>query len=295
MKILLTGAKGQLGRDCTRVLETEHTALHSFGSRELDITDNRQVTGMLHTINPDIVINCAAFTAVDACESNRELCRQVNEDGPGFLAAGCAQTGARLIHISTDYVYDGRKPAPEAYTEKDPVNPISEYGAGKLAGEELIRERTGNHLIIRTAWLYGIGSANFLKTMLRLAVRDPRKTIRVVHDQYGSLTWTYRLAGQIKTLLESGLTGTIHATAEGHCSWYEGAKYFLECMEVPHTMEPCTTAEYPTPAKRPANSILENRRLKKHGLNRMNPWQKDIELFAARYRDVLLAEAGGRT
>jgi dTDP-4-dehydrorhamnose reductase len=293
MKILLTGAKGQLGQDCTRVLATEHTVFHPFGSQELDITNNRMVTEMLQSINPDIVINCAAYTAVDGCENDKERCHQVNADGPGFIAAGCAQIGARIIHISTDYVFDGRKTVPEAYTEKDLVNPISEYGSSKLAGEEQIREKTDNHLIIRTAWLYGIDNANFLKTMLRLAISNPQKTIRVVDDQFGSLTWAYRLAKQIKTLLKSELTGTVHATAEGYGSWYEGAKYFLECMGIPHIIEPCATADFPTPAQRPANSILENKRVEKHGLNLMKPWQQDVASFVTRYRDELLAEARG--
>ena len=292
MKILLTGAKGQLGQDCTKVLATEYTVLHAFGSQELDITNSRLVTEMLQIINPDIVINCAAYTGVDGCESDKERCWRVNADGPGFIAAGCAQIGARFIHISTDFVFDGRKTVPDAYTEKDQVRPVSEYGSSKLAGEERIREKTDDHLIVRTAWLYGIGSTNFFKTMLRLAISNPRQTIRVVHDQFGSLTWTYRLARQIKVLLEKELKGTVHATAEGYCSWYEGAKYFLECMEVPHLIEPCTTAEYPTPAQRPANSILQNQRLTQHGINCMKPWKQDVASFVAQYRDALLAEAG---
>ncbi len=292
MKTLLTGAQGQLAQDCIKVLAADHTICHPFGSRELDITDSHMVKEVLGTINPDIVVNCAAYTAVDGCESDKDRCWKVNADGPGFIADGCAQIGARMIHISTDYVFDGRKTVPEQYTEEDQVNPVSEYGSSKLAGEIRIREKTDNHLIIRTAWLYGSGSTNFLKTMLRLAVNNPGKTIRVVHDQFGSLTWTYRLAQQIKILLESELTGTVHATAEGHSSWYEGAKYFLECMKVPHIIEPCTTADYPTPAKRPANSILENNRIKKHRLNLMNPWQEDVKKFAELHGDKLLAEAG---
>ena len=291
MKILITGAKGQLGRDCAEVLATEHT-IYPIGSRELDISDRQQVSEFLESIKPDTVINCAAYTAVDACEKNREECRRVNAEGPGLIAAGSAAIGARIIHISTDYVFDGSKPVPQAYTEKDLVGPISEYGSSKLAGEENVRKKTDNYLIIRTAWLYGIGGGNFLKTMLRLALTNPQKTIRVVNDQFGSLTWTYSLARQIKTLLESELTGTVHATAEGYGSWYDGAKYFLECINVPHLIEPCSTLEYPTPARRPANSILENSVLDKYGLNRMVDWKKDIESFVSRFRDELLAEAG---
>ena len=151
---------------------------------------------------------------------------------------------------------------------------------------------TDNYLIIRTAWLYGIGNKNFLKTMLRLAVADPKRTIKVVNDQHGSLTWSWRLALQIERLLASDLTGIVHATAEGHSTWYEGARFFLDAMAVPYRMDPCTTAEYPTPAHRPANSILENSRLKAAGLNVMTDWRDDVCRFAEQYRDELLREAG---
>jgi len=290
MKILITGAGGQLGQDCANLLATAHT-IYPIGSRELDITDEVHVSALLDSIRPDAVINCAAYTAVDACEKDRDRCLRVNGEGPGFLAAKCADLGARIIHISTDYVFDGTKPVPEPYTEQDPVRPISEYGTAKLAGEENVRQKAENHLILRTAWLYGMGGRNFLKTMLRLACADPQKTIRVVNDQFGSLTWTYSLAMQIKTLLQTGLRGTVHATAEGYCSWYQGAKYFLECMDVPHTLEPCTSRDFPTPARRPANSILANKVLHQCGLNRMHDWQQDIESFVSRFRPDLLAEA----
>jgi dTDP-4-dehydrorhamnose reductase len=289
MKILITGAKGQLGLDCARVLGNAHT-VSAFNSRELDIADQAAVSRLMRSVLPDVVLNCAAYTAVDACETEREQCWRVNAHGPGVLAAACALQGSRLIHISTDYVFDGSKPAPQAYTEDDPVQPLSQYGMSKLAGEQRIRERSPDHLIIRTAWLYGIGGRNFLKTMLRLAVGDPKRTIRVVNDQFGSLTWTHRLASQIKVLLDSGLTGTIHATAEGCGSWYEGAKLFLKAMGIPFAIEPCPTADYPTPARRPVNSILENSVLKKNGLNRMVPWEEDVVEFARRHHDVLLAE-----
>jgi dTDP-4-dehydrorhamnose reductase len=241
----------------------------------------------------DLVLNCAAYTAVDGCETDREQCWRVNADGPGILAAACARQGSRLIHISTDYVFDGAKPPPRGYTEEDPVGPLSRYGLSKLEGERRIREQTPDHLIIRTAWLYGIGGRNFLKTMLRLAVGNPKRPIRVVNDQFGSLTWTRRLAGQIRVLIDSGLAGTIHATAEGSGTWYEGARLFLEAMGVQFTIEPCTTAEYPTPARRPVNSILENGILKKTGLNRMVPWEEDVLEFARVHREELLAEARG--
>ncbi len=290
MKILLTGARGQLGHDCARVLGTEHMVF-AFGSRELDIASENQVRERMAQVRPEAVINCAAYTGVDASESNQEQCWRVNAEGPAFLAAACVEHAARLLHFSTDYVFAGDRPVPQPYTEADPVSPLSEYGRSKLAGEEAVRAACADHLIIRTAWLYGIGGRNFLKTMLRLALSDPERTIRVVNDQYGSLTWTHRLARQIKELLPGELTGTIHATAEGHGSWYDGARLFLSAMGVPFSLEPCTTADYPTPARRPENSILDNSVLKANGLNRMVAWEEDVLTFARQYHAELLAEA----
>jgi len=294
MKIIITGANGQLGYDCSRLLIPNHD-VYAYSSKQLDITNINDVRAFLKKRNPDIVINCAAYTAVDQCEDDKERCMLVNAKGPGILAEQAEETGAKLIHISTDYVFDGSKSVPEPYTEDDPVAPLSVYGKSKLEGERLIREHTENHLIIRTAWLYGIGSGNFLKTMLRLAISEQRKKIKVVNDQYGSLTWTMRLAQQIQQLLDTKLTGTIHATAEGYSTWYQGAITFLEAMNIDHNIAPCTSRDYPTKAKRPANSILENSRLKEKGLNIMKSWQEDVEEFAATYKQELLQELGKDT
>ena len=290
MNIFITGAGGQLGQDCLEVLQVGH-GVKGYTSRELDITSAQQVLKEVSKIRPDTVINCAAYTAVDNCEKEQERCRAVNELGAENLAAACAETGCRLIHVSTDYVFDGNKPVPEPYTEQDPVSPLSAYGRTKLAGEQAIARHMDNYLILRTAWLYGMGGKNFLKTMLRLAISDPRRTIRVVDDQHGSLTWSMSLARQIEKVLSSGLAGIAHATAENSSTWYGGAKYFLETMGVDFSLEPCTTADYPTPAHRPTNSILENKRLKEHNLHVMQDWQQDVQDFVARYRKELLAEA----
>ena len=288
MNILITGAGGQLGQDCLKVIEQKYT-VHGRTSGQLDITDQAQVQREIQAVQPDVLVNCAAYTAVDKCETEQNACRAVNAQGAGYLAEICAAEGIRLIHISTDYVFAGDKPIPQAYTEQDSVGPLSAYGKSKLAGEQAIREKMDNFLILRTSWLYGMGGNNFLKTMLRLALADPERTIRVVNDQYGSLTWTMTLARQIDLLLSSELTGIAHATAEDSSTWYEGAKYFLESLSIEFSLEPCTTAEYPTPAHRPANSILENSVLKKHDLNLMQTWQQDIDAFLELYRDTLLA------
>ncbi len=290
MRVLVTGAAGQLGSDCVRVLTPDHE-VSGFSSRQLDITDPGRVREVMDEVAPEVVINCAAYTAVDRCEEEEARCLAVNGEGPATMARECARTGARLIHISTDYVFSGERPAPEPYREEDPVSPLSAYGRAKLAGEQEVARESANHLILRTAWLFGIDGHNFLKTILRLTLADPGRTLRVVDDQTGSLTWTATLARQIALLMDSGLTGIVHATAQGHCTWYRGACHFLTVMGVEHVLAPCTTADYPTPAHRPANSILDNARLRAAGLDQMRSWQQDVEEFARQHRDRLLREA----
>jgi dTDP-4-dehydrorhamnose reductase len=207
------------------------------------------------------------------------------------LAGWANRNGACLVHLSTDYVFDGCRPPPLPYLETDVPNPQSYYGVSKLAGEQAVQSSGARHAILRTAWLYGLHGANFLKTMLRLALRAPEQPIRVVNDQHGSATWSGRLALQIARVIESGAEGLFHASAEGHSTWFELAGLFLRAMRVPHKLAPITTAEYPTAARRPANSILENARLKEAKINRMEPWDADVLAFADRFRERLLAEA----
>jgi len=290
MKIMITGGTGQLGGDCVEVLAQQYEIV-SLGSKDLDITSGTAVEDLIVEIAPQVILNCAAFTKVDDCETKRDLAQKVNVEGPRNLGVAAKKQGAQLIHISTDYVFDGKKKVPEPYTEQDGTNPISYYGVTKLEAEEAVREATDNHMIFRTAWMYGIRGQNFLKTMLRLALSDPEREIKVVSDQFGSPTWSYRLAQQIAKLIESGGQGTYHATSKGYCSWYELATGFLDKMGVPHAFAPCTTEEYPTPATRPTNSILENQRLKGAGLNLMKDWQDDMAEFTRRFRDRLISEA----
>jgi len=289
MKILLTGAKGQLGKDCQQVLQASHT-LRSIDLDELDITDSRAVDTMVHDFGPDIILNCAAFTNVDACETQREPAWKVNVQGPQNLAQSAENHKARLVHISTDYVFSGKKKVPQPYVEKDAPDPISYYGYTKLEGENAVKRATANHLTVRTAWMYGFHGHNFLKTMLRLALKDPRKTITVVNDQFGSPTWSYTLALQLEKLIRANVTGTYHATSEGYCTWYELTCYFLEKIGIAHQMTPCTTEEYPLAAERPKNSILENERLKKEGIHCMTDWGKDLDTFIDRFGQRLINE-----
>lgn len=290
MKILIIGAKGQLGSDCCSILSRENDTL-GCDIPQIDIGDQQSVDRYISHACPEVIINCAAYTAVDACETERELAWKVNAEGPKNLAMAARKIGSRLIHISTDYVFDGTKPAPESYSETDSTNPLSQYGASKLAGERAIAEFASNALVIRTAWLYSGYGKNFLKTMLRLSLAAPERELKVVDDQYGSLTWSYTLAQQIQRLLPAEMTGIVHATSEGYSTWYGAARYFLEAMKVPHNLQPCTTADYPTPAHRPANSILTNTRLNEAGLSTFVDWQEDVDTFVDMYRESLLAEA----
>lgn len=292
MKILIAGAQGQLGCDCLAILARHE--LRGMDLPELDITDPASVTHALKDFRPDVVVNCAAFTRVDAAETEREAAWRVNADGPRHLARELTRRGGRLVHLSTDYVFDGRRPPPQPYVESDQPGPTGYYGVSKLAGETAVLEACGRHVILRTAWLYGRHGHNFLKTMLRLALRQPDRPLKVVNDQYGSPTWSERLARQIDKVVDAGVTGLYHATAEGYGTWFDLACHFLKAMGLEHEIRPCATAEHPTPARRPANSILENARLKAEGLNVMQDWRADLDAFVARFREDLLAEERAR-
>ena len=291
-KILITGKNGQLGRECADLLAKRFNVV-ALSSKELDITNPDSVIIVFESNRPDIVLNCAAFTNVDMCETRKELAWEVNGKGPGNLARAAKKIGAKIIHISTDYVFDGEKSVPHGYVETDKTSPVSWYGKSKLAGEQAVIETTRDHLIVRTAWLYSIYGGNFLKTMLRLALKNPEKEIRVVNDQFGSMTWGYRLALQIEKLIDKEVQGICHASAEGYGTWYEVAGHFLERMGIESGFTPCATEKYPVPAHRPRNSILENKKIKQESICVMEEWKKDIELFADKFRDQLIRETAG--
>jgi dTDP-4-dehydrorhamnose reductase len=289
MNILITGGNGQLGRDCRVVLQKDHRVI-AVDIEDLDITDPAGVDAFVKKIRPDVIVNCAAFTQVDDCEIKQKAARRVNVEGPGNLSASARRYGAQLIHISTDYVFDGQKPPPGPYMETDAPGPLSCYGRTKLAGEQAVLRHAGGFIILRTAWLYGFYGKNFLKTILCRALAGNPSSLKIVDDQYGSPTWSYRLARQIRHLIQHRAKGIYHASSEGYCTWYALAKLFLKKMEIPCDITPCRTEDYPTPAVRPKNSILENSRLTAEGLNRMKPWQDDLDQFVRRYKDRLIQE-----
>ena len=288
MKILICGAAGQLGSDLQIVLANQSDIVAADRSM-LDISNYTEAESAIKSIKPDTIINCAAYNKVDACESKKKEAYFANVIGAMNLSILSNKFSSKLIQISTDYVFDGNKELPNPYNEEDETNPISYYGKTKLDGEVEVRNNCKNHIIIRTAWLYGIKGHNFLKTMLKIANANPSRNIKVVNDQYGSPTWTYRLALQINELIGTDITGTVHATSEGHCTWYELSKTFLDDMGYKDLVIPCTSKEYPTPASRPINSILENSVLKKHGLNLMKNWKLDLGEFTSKFKQELLS------
>jgi dTDP-4-dehydrorhamnose reductase len=260
--ILVFGANGQLGQELTRLAAARGTPMHALAHGEADIADSSAVAAALARWKPELLVNAAAYTKVDLAETSIEEARKGNEIGPGVLAGACAAAGIPLVHVSTDYVFDGSKPDP--YRETDPVCPISTYGRTKVAGEEAVRATLRHHVILRTAWVYSDFGHNFLKTILRLA--ETRNELRIVADQHGSPTSAREIAEAILHLAplllrDQSLSGIYHFTAEGFTTWHGFASRVVE-IAAPMTgrsprVMPIQTADYPTPAKRPANSRLD--------------------------------------
>ncbi len=290
MKILLIGSKGMLGSDCKDVLSEDHDVI-APDKKELDIVSWDRVIEGLQDISPDIILNCAGFTDVEACETEAFTVRKINVEGPRNLAQGSARFNSKLMHISSDYVFSGKKTIPQPYFEDDPMNPLSAYGKSKMESEVAVRENARNYIIIRTGWLYGRNGKNFIKSLLINAFDKKRKTLKVVNDQFGSPTWTYRLALQIGELIKKDAEGTYHATSEGHCSRFEYAKYVLKKLKIKVSLEACSINDYPQAAKRPSNCILENRLLRKQGANIMLDWKKDVKAFLERFGRELIKNA----
>lgn len=290
MKILLLGASGMLGSDCLEVFSEEHEVI-APDSKELDIVSWDVVIDNLNRIAPDVIVNCAGFTDVNACEKEDFKVRKLNVEGPRNLAQGSARFNCRMIHISSDYVFSGNKGIPQPYFEDDPVDPISAYGRSKVESEVAVKENSPNYIIMRSGWLYGLNGNDFIDSILLKSAQSPRKTIKTVHDQIGSPTWTYRLALQINTLLKTDLKGTFHVTSEGYCSRYEFVKHIFKRLKIKTPVKPCSLKEYPQPAKRPLNCILENRLLKNVGFNVMVDWKEDINEYLSIHGKDLIKEA----
>jgi dTDP-4-dehydrorhamnose reductase len=268
MKVLVVGNRGMLGTDLMAVLGPVYD-VYGVDLPELDITKPEQCMEKVKELRPDAILNAAAFTRVDACEASQEEAFLVNGHGAGYLAEAAASIGSRLVHYSTDYVFDGKKT--EAYREEDPPNPQSVYGKSKLLGENLIREYCPNHMILRTSWLFGKNGANFIRTIVDLARNG--KPLRVVNDQQGSPTYSLDLAVHTRMMLEANCRGTYHVTNSGSCTWYDLARNALVWAGIRGVaVTPVTSEEFQRPAPRPANSVLANSHLQRDGLPPMRPW-----------------------
>ena len=276
MKVLLTGGKGMLGRTIVRVMTDAEIIPTDLP--EADITDPASLRAVFAQYRPDAVIHCAAMTAVDKCETERELAFRLNETGTANVAAVCNELKIRLIAISTDYVFDGAADHP--YRESDPANGGNTvYGQSKFAGEEAVRRLCPNHLICRISWLYGFGGPSFVHTMLKLA-DGTRPELKVVRDQIGNPTSAIAVARGLRILLDHPeLTGTFHLTCEGEATWYDFACEIFRLAGVNQKVVPCRTDEYPRPAPRPANSRLVKARLAENHLPPMPHWKDALAEF----------------
>lgn len=286
MRLLVVGANGMLGHDVLRAGARAGHELVGVDLPEIDITDMSSVEDVLDRVGReggglDGLVNCAAWTDVDGAESNVDAARAVNAQGAGNLARACAREGVGMVHVSTDYVFDGRAPLdrqgrPRPYVESDPTGPRSVYGSTKLEGERQVKDASPKHTIARTAWLYGVDGKNFVETMLRLA--GEREAVQVVTDQIGSPTWSGHLAPALLGLLERGVAGLVHLTGGGQVSWNGFAKEIFRQAEVRCRVEDATSEQMARPAPRPAWSALGSER---EDVLPMPPWQDGLAGYLA--------------
>lgn len=269
-RLLITGANGMLAKDLLPFFEKFD--VYAYGKEKLDIANKKNTEEALFQIRPNIVINCAAFTKVDACELTPE-CYDVNATGVYNLAYGCQKVKSKLVHISTDYVFDGQ--ATKFYTETDGRNPLNHYGRSKMLGEVAIESLDVKSLILRVQWLFGLGGPNFVKTMLKLAISDAPE-LKVVNDQFGRPTSTALLSKAIHYLVTNNATGCYHLGALDYCSWYDFACEILKKTNKP--VVPCTSEEFIRPARRPKYSVLDIEK-SKYDNAPLYTWQEHLESY----------------
>lgn len=272
MRIIITGSKGQLGIELSKQLKTDNKYdIISTDKEELNIVNINDVNKFIKISKPDVVINCAAHTAVDLCETDIENAYKINAIGPRNLAIACEKVGAKFVQVSTDYVFNGNENQP--YREDNETCPNSIYGKSKLMGEQFTKEFCSKYFIVRTAWLYGEGN-NFVRTMLKLAQNN--KELNVVNDQFGSPTSTVDLAKAIIDLINTENYGTYHGTCEGQCSWYDFAKKIFEISNIDIKVNPVSSEEFKRPAPRPKYSVLDNFMFKLVELNSFRKWEDSL-------------------
>ena len=269
MQVLVIGSKGMLGTDVVRALNAKNYAVTAWDLNEIDITKADEMEKVI-TQSPQVVINCAAYTNVDLAETEKEKCRLINTVGVENLVLICKKIGAILVHISTDYVFDGTK---ESYDENDSRNPINYYGKTKADAEDFIEKNLKSYYIVRTSWLVGKNGKNFVETIIKNALE--RGALSVVDDQIGRPTFTKDLSGAIVLLLDKKKPfGIYNITNFGKCSWFEFAKKIVQLKKINCAISPCTTAQYPRPAKRPKFSVLNNNKLPN-----LRSWEEALEEY----------------
>ncbi len=275
MKVLVTGATGQLGWDVMEELRKRGIDCRGTGSKDLDITDRDAVMQYIEMYRPDAVIHCAAYTAVDKAEDEPELCRKVNADGTSYIAEACKIVDAKMIYISTDYVFgdDGDQP----HEVDDPPHPLNVYGQTKWEGEEAVRRILQKYFIVRISWVFGVHGNNFVKTMLRLG--KTRKEISVVADQFGAPTYTADLAPLLCDMILTEKYGTYHACNSGCCSWAEFAEEIFREARMDVRIIPIKTEEYPVKARRPKNSRMSTYVLTNNGFGIIENWESAIKTY----------------
>ncbi len=268
--VVVFGSGGLRGTPLCALLATRGV-VRGFKHADCDITDEGRVRDVLGAARPDVVINCAAFTKVDDCEARAEEVLRVNGAGAGNVARAARDVGARVVQVSTDYVFDGKKAG--EYVEDDVTGPeavLSSYGRSKLAGERAVIEAGGAWLIVRTSWVFGPAGPNFVATILKAGRERPE--LQVVNDQRGRPTYAPDLAGAIVSLVEAGARGVVHAANSGACTWFEFACEIVRRAGLTTPVRPCTTAEYPRPARRPANSVLDTSKFERLTGGAMRSW-----------------------
>ncbi|MBN8433043.1 dTDP-4-dehydrorhamnose reductase [Priestia flexa] len=274
-KVLITGANGQLGKELVELFNNEGFEVYGFGRDEMDITNQSQVKEIIHRVQPDIVIHSAAHTKVDLAESEPEKAFAINAYGTRNVAVAAEQIKAKLVYVSTDYVFDGT--GTEPYDEFSPTSPLGVYGKSKLAGEQFVRDLHSQFFIVRTSWVYGKHGANFVKTMLKLG--SEKKELSVVADQVGCPTYTLDLATTILELVSTEKYGVYHVSNSGQCSWYEFAKAIFDEAGIEVQVNPCTTEEFPRPAKRPAYSVFRHQALEINNISLPRQWRSRLIHF----------------
>ncbi len=275
MKILVTGVKGQLGYDVCRILSARGIENRGVDIEDFDITDQEAVNAYIENYRPDAVIHCSAFTAVDKAEDAEELCKRVNADGARNMAKAAEAVGAKIMYISTDYVFPGT--GEQFYTPDDPTGPLSVYGKTKLMGEDAVRAASDRHFIVRISWVFGKNGNNFVKTMLRLG--ETKTDLNVVCDQIGSPTYTYDLSRLLCDMIVTEKYGTYHATNEGVCSWAEFAAEIMKQGGKATVIHPIPSSEYPTRASRPLNSRMSKDKLEENGFARLPHWKDALTRY----------------